>query len=384
MCDGGCNHCRALSSVSVRWGAGVSTSEGARAYIGSCNSWPSNTITWVRTASDLRTQDALENPRIIGVNRKESAQRIRVDPVLASAIFVLGLAFGSFLNVCIYRLPRYVAVVQPRSASPGCERPIAAYDNIPVLSWLILRGRCRNCRAHISPRYLIVEILSGAIFLTCYAHFGASLPTLKYCAFGFLLLGLIFTDAETQLLPDKLTLPGLAVGLVFSLVVPVNDLASQLLPGLVSLPVSSDVSWHLLSLVDAVLGAIVGASFIYGAGAIYLRARGVEGMGFGDVKLMAMVGAFLGAKLTIFTLFSASIAGSLFGVSTVVAVWIKRTRRRMRRHHESAAQARRRAGESAAIALRRHQMPFGVFLGSMAMVALFYGSSFLRWYWGLL
>jgi leader peptidase (prepilin peptidase)/N-methyltransferase len=156
------------------------------------------------------------------------------------------------------------------------------------------------------------------------------------------------------------------------------------LPGLVSLPVSSDVSWHLLSLVDAVLGAIVGASFIYGAGAIYLRARGVEGMGFGDVKLMAMIGAFLGVKLTIFTLFTASIAGSLFGVSTVLAVWIKRTRRRMRRNHEPARTARRRAWESAAIALRRHQMPFGVFLGSMAMVAFFYGNSFLRWYWGLL
>ena len=307
-----------------------------------------------------------------------------MDPVLASAIFVLGLAFGSFLNVCIYRLPRDLSVVRPRSACPGCERPIAGYDNIPVLSWLILRGRCRNCKTYISPRYLIVELLTGAIFLAIYTHFGASVATLKYCAFGFLLLGLIFTDAETQLLPDKMTLPGLALGLVFSLVVPVNDLASQLLPGLVSLPVSSDVSWHLLSLVDAVLGAIVGASFIYGAGAIYLRARGVEGMGFGDVKLMAMVGAFLGAKLTIFTLFSASIAGSLFGVSTVLAVWIKRTRRRMKRHHESAAKARRRAWESAAIALRRHQMPFGVFLGSMAMVALFYGNSFLRWYWGLL
>ena len=307
-----------------------------------------------------------------------------MDPVLASAIFVLGLAFGSFLNVCIYRLPRELSVVQPRSACPGCERSIAAYDNIPVLSWLILRGRCRNCKTYISPRYLIVEILTGAIFLACYTHFGASLATLKYCAFGFLLLGLIFTDAETQLLPDKLTLPGLAVGLVFSLVVPVNDLASQLLPGLVSLPVSSDVSWHLLSLVDAVLGAIVGASFIYGAGAIYLRARGVEGMGFGDVKLMAMVGAFLGTKLTIFTLFSASITGSLFGVSTVLAVWLKRTRRRMKRNHESAAEARKRAWESAAIALRRHQMPFGVFLGSMAMIALFFGNQFLHWYWKLL
>ncbi len=307
-----------------------------------------------------------------------------MDPVLASAIFVLGLAFGSFLNVCIYRLPRELSVVRPRSACPGCQKLIRGYDNIPVLSWLILRGRCRNCKIRISPRYLLVELLTGALFLACYAHFGPSLATLKYCALGFLLVGLIFTDAETQLLPDKMTLPGLGLGLAFSLVVPVNDLASQFLSGMVSLPVSSDMSWHLLSLVDAALGAVVGASFIYGAGAIYLRARGVEGMGFGDVKLMAMIGAFLGVKLTILTLFTASIAGSLFGLSTVLAVWIKRTRRRMVRNHESARQARHRAWESAAIALRRHQMPFGVFLGGMAIVALFYGNSFLRWYWGLL
>jgi len=307
-----------------------------------------------------------------------------VDPVLAAAIFVLGLAFGSFLNVCIYRLPRDLSVVRPRSACPGCDSPIRSYDNIPVLSWLILRGRCRYCKTRISPRYLLVELLTGAIFLACYWHFGASLATFKYCAFGFLLLGLIFTDAETQLLPDKMTLPGLALGVIFSLLVPVNDLASQLLPGVVSLPVSSELSWHLLSLVDSVLGAVVGSSFIYGAGAIYLRARGVEGMGFGDVKLMAMVGAFLGTKLTIFTLFTASIAGSLFGLSTVLAIWIKRTRRRMVRNHEPAGRARRRAWESATIALRRHQMPFGVFLGSMAMVAFFYGNNFLHWYWGLL
>jgi leader peptidase (prepilin peptidase)/N-methyltransferase len=307
-----------------------------------------------------------------------------VDPVLATSIFALGLAFGSFLNVCIYRLPRDLSVVRPRSSCPRCEYGIRAYDNIPVLSWLILRGRCRNCKARISARYVLVEILTGAIFLACYAHFGFSLATVKYCALGFLLLGLIFTDAETQLLPDKMTLPGLVLGLLFSFVVPVNDLASQLLPGVVSLPVSSDVSWHLLSLADAVLGSVVGASFIYGAGAIYLRARGVEGMGFGDVKLMAMIGAFLGTKLTIFTLFTASIAGSLFGLSTVLAVWIKRTRRRISRHHESLTEARQKAWESAAIALRRHQMPFGVFLGSMAMIALFYGNSFLHWYWGLL
>lgn len=302
----------------------------------------------------------------------------------ALAIFALGLAFGSFLNVCVYRLPLDISVVHPRSTCPHCNQPIAFYDNVPVLSWLILGGRCRRCKAPITPRYLAVELLTGALFLACYAHFGLTLATVKYCAFAFLLLGLIFTDAETQLLPDKMTLTGLGLGIAFSLVVPVNDLGSQWLSGAVSLPVSTDIFWRLLSLFDSLLGAAVGASFIYGAGAIYLRARGVEGMGFGDVKLMAMVGAFLGLKLTILTIFTASISGSLFGLSTVGMVWLKRTRRRIARHHESGQAARSRAWQSARIALRRHQMPFGVFLGGMAIVALFFGDEFLRWYWRLL
>ncbi|HEY1462419.1 MAG TPA: prepilin peptidase [Terriglobales bacterium] len=300
---------------------------------------------------------------------------------MAFAIFALGLAFGSFLNVCIYRMPLDLSVVSPGSACPKCKTSIKFYDNIPVLSWLILRGHCRNCKTWISPRYLIVELMTAGIFLGCYAHFGYTLALLKYCVFGFLILGLIFTDAETFLLPDKLTLPGLGLGLVFSLFVPVNDLASQLLPGVVSLPTNSNISSHFFSFLDSGLGAIVGASFIYGVGAAYLRARGVEGMGFGDVKLMAMVGAFLGIKLTIFTLFAASIVGSLFGLSTLFAVWMKRTRRRMEKFHEPAKQARRRAWVSASIALRNYQMPFGVFLGSMAMVAFFFGNDFLRWYW---
>jgi leader peptidase (prepilin peptidase) / N-methyltransferase len=306
-----------------------------------------------------------------------------LDPALALAMFALGLAFGSFLNVCIYRLPRGLSVVHPGSACPQCKQFIRFYDNIPVLSWLILRGRCRDCRNWISPRYLVVELLTALLFLACYQHFGFALATVKYCVFGFLLLGLIFTDAETQLLPDKMTIIGLALGLLFSLVVPVNDLVSQLLPGLVSMPAFS-TSWRWLSLLDAVTGAVVGASFIYGAGAIYLRARGVEGMGFGDVKLMAMVGAFLGVRLTIFTIFAGSIAGSLFGLWTLIAVWLKRTRRRMERNHESGREARRRAWGSAHIALRRFPMPFGVFLGGVAMIALFFGNQFLRWYWRLL
>ena len=303
-----------------------------------------------------------------------------MDPALALAIFALGLAFGSFLNVCIYRLPRGLSVIHPRSACPSCKNPIAIYDNVPVLSWLILRGHCRHCKTRISTRYLVVELLTAFLFLACYWHFGFTLAALKCCAFAFLLIGLIFTDAETQLLPDKFTLSGLAVGLIFSFFVPVDDLASRLLLGILNLPLSySSSPW--LSFLQALMGAALGASFIYGAGAIYLRARGVEGMGFGDVKLMAMVGAFLGVKLTIFTLFAGSVVGSLAGLWTVFVVWMKRTRRRIVRHHESASEARRRAWDSAAIALRRFPMPFGVFLGSMALVAAFFGDQFLRWYW---
>lgn len=302
-----------------------------------------------------------------------------MDPLIASATFVFGLLFGSFLNVCIHRLPLGLSVVTPRSACPHCKEPIAFYDNLPVLSWLILRGRCRNCRAPISPRYLMIELLTGSLFLACYWYFGLTQSLLKYCVFGFLLLGLIFTDAETKLLPDKLTLSGLALGIIFSMIVPVNDLASQFLPGMVNLPFSDGVSMRLLSLLDSLLGAAVGASFIYGAGAAYLRWRGMEGMGFGDVKLMAMVGSFLGIKLTILTIFAASLAGSLFGLATVLIVWMKRTHRFMKRLANGEA-ARRRGWQSAQMVYRHYQMPFGVFLGSMALFSFFFGNELLSWY----
>jgi leader peptidase (prepilin peptidase)/N-methyltransferase len=302
-----------------------------------------------------------------------------VDPFYASAIFVLGLSFGSFLNVCIYRLPLDMSVVTPRSACPGCKQPIAFYDNMPVISWLLLRGRCRHCKARISARYLFIELLTAALFLGCYAYGGLTLAALKYCIFGYLLLGLIFTDAETKLLPDKLTLTGLALGILLSLLVPVHDIASQFLPGLLNLPFSADIGARLFSLLDSLLGAALGASFIYGAGVAYLRWRGTEGMGFGDVKLMAMVGAFLGIKLTVLTIFAASLVGSLFGLSTVLVVWIKRTHRFARRFASMQA-ARRRGWQSAQMVYRHYQMPFGVFLGSMALVSLFVGNQFLNWY----
>jgi leader peptidase (prepilin peptidase)/N-methyltransferase len=305
-----------------------------------------------------------------------------VDPVFASTIFFLGLAFGSFLNVCIYRLPLGLSVVTPRSACPKCKQGIALYDNLPILSWLILRGRCRHCKAGISPRYLVIELLTGALFLACYWYFGWTLSLLKYCTFSFLLLGLIFTDAETKLLPDKLTLTGLALGLIFSLIVPVNDLAAQFLSVSVNLPISGDVSDRLWSLLDSLLGAGLGASFIYGAAIMYLRWRGTEGMGLGDVKLMAMVGAFLGMKLTVLTIFAGSLAGSFFGLGTVLIVWIKRTHRFMKRL-ASVQAARRRGWQSAQVVYRNYQMPFGVFLGSMALLACFFGDRLLDWYGGL-
>jgi len=303
-----------------------------------------------------------------------------MEAIVSAAIFAFGLCFGSFLNVCIYRLPRGKSVVAPRSACPQCGKLIPFYDNLPVLSWLILRGKCRSCKQPISPRYLVVELLIGALFLACYLHFGLTLAMLKCAVLGFLLIGLIFTDAETKLLPDAMTLPGLAIGIGFSLLVPVNDLASRIMPGLVSPAMRGAIPWRMWSLADSLLGAAVGASFLFGAAAIYLRARGVEGMGFGDVKLMAMIGAFLGIKLTVLTIFTASLAGSLFGVSTICAVWVKRLRRIEARGTPS-TEARRRAWHSARIVLRYYELPFGVFLGGMALLSFLFGNRLLHWYW---
>jgi leader peptidase (prepilin peptidase)/N-methyltransferase len=307
-----------------------------------------------------------------------------VEAFLAVSIFAYGLCFGSFLNVCIYRLPLGKSVVKPRSACPHCGDLIPLYYNLPVVSWLMLRGKCRSCKQPISPRYLVVEILTGLLFLDCYLHFGLTLSALKCVVLGYLLLGLIFTDAETKLLPDAMTLPGIVLGVAFSLIVPVNDLASRIMPGLVSPAMRGEISWRLWSLSDSLLGAAVGASFLYGAAAIYLRARGVEGMGFGDVKLMALIGAFLGTKLTVLTIFAASLTGSLFGLSTVFAVWMKRVRRNRARRaasHLSSDEARRRAWQSARLALRYYEMPFGVFLGGMAILSFLFGNRVLHWYW---
>jgi leader peptidase (prepilin peptidase)/N-methyltransferase len=187
---------------------------------------------------------------------------------------------------------------------------------------------------------------------------------------SFLLLGLIFTDAETKLLPDLLTKPGIAVGLAFSLLVPVCDFR---LPAI--------ENWRVVSLLNSAAGAILGFAIILGIALLYEAVRGVEGMGRGDVKLMALIGAFLGVKLVLLVLLLGSVIGSLFGVFLIVWVWIKRVARRRRTHKsESISVSRSRAWQSAILIYRNFEIPFGVFLGSAALFSAFFGVALVRWY----
>lgn len=311
-----------------------------------------------------------------------------MESFLGALAFLYGLVFGSFLNVCIYRLPRGLSVVTPRSACPECGAQIAAYDNVPVLSWLLLRGRCRHCHTRITPRYAIVELLTGMLFLACFFKVAAApfsvedavLYFLKFSVFCFLVLGLIFTDAETQLLPDKLTFPGIALGFIFSFFAPMRDLLTFVIAGMLPIPIPPAAMTTAWSVISSVIGALVGAGFIYGISVLWRVLRGYEGMGFGDVKLMAMAGAFLGATRVLVVMFSASILGSLLGVVMLLFIYRKRRARYVRVLGPVAG--RKRARESAFSAYRFLPLPFGVPLGIMSLVTLFFGDPFLRWYLG--
>jgi len=288
-----------------------------------------------------------------------------IESVLGAGFFLFGLVFGSFLNVVIHRLPLGLSVVRPRSACPGCRQPIRAYDNIPVVSWLILGGKCRDCGMPISARYATVELLTGLLFLLSFVLFGVSWMALKMVIFSFLLMGLIFIDAEQRLLPDALTLPGLVLGLIFTQLVYTHGPAGIFLEGEMGrIPPALFV--RAVSLANAVVGALLGAGLLWFVGWGYKMVRGVEGMGLGDVKLMAMVGAFLGVYATLFTIMAAALAGSLAGVVAMAALWRKRVRRYRGRHPQPNA----RAWRSAKIMYRHYEMPFGVFLGC---AALFFG-----------
>jgi leader peptidase (prepilin peptidase)/N-methyltransferase len=274
-------------------------------------------------------------------------------PLIAGAVFLLGLLIGSFLNVCIVRIPAGKSIVLPASACPKCGAPIKPYDNIPVVSYLLLRGKCRGCQTKISLMYPLVELLNGALYLICYLAFGMTLETLKWAIFASLLLVLVFTDLRERILPDVINFTGFAIALVLSLFLPPADGAAQWIAArYFAFPPPMPV----ISLVDAIFGAAFGSGILWIISEGYFRLRKREGMGLGDVKMMLMAGAFLGLKRTVLTILLGSVLGSVIGVAFI---------------------AIRRKGTD-------YELPFGTFLGAGALIVVFYGTPFVNWYMSLL
>ncbi|HTW23166.1 MAG TPA: prepilin peptidase [Candidatus Baltobacteraceae bacterium] len=275
-------------------------------------------------------------------------------PILAGAFaFLLGLIIGSFLNVCIVRIPERKSIVMPASACPKCGAAIRPYDNIPVLSYLFLRGKCRSCKTKISPMYPLVELLTGLLFLGSYLAFGLSVEALKWATFSAVMVVLVFTDLRERILPDVVNYTGLAFGLALSLATaPADGTAQWLASKMFDFPPPPPV----ISLADAVLGAFLGSGLLWFVSEAYFRLRKREGMGFGDVKMMLMVGAFLGPKRTLLTIFAGSLLGSIIGVTYILA---------------------RRKGSN-------YELPFGTFLGMAALLAAFFGTQVVNWYQSLL
>ena len=247
--------------------------------------------------------------------------------VIQVVVALIGLAVGSFLNVIIHRLPRGVSIVWPPSACARCGARIRWYDNVPVVSWLVLRGRCRDCRAPIAIRYPIVELVTLGAFLACYWYFGPSLLLVSRLLFAAALIALFAIDLEHQRLPDAITLPGIAAGLLFSLLLP---------PGFR----------------DALVGAAVGYGSLWFIAELWWRLRHVDAMGGGDLKMLAMVGAFLGWKMVIVTFAISSIVGGLFAVVLLAA---------------------RRTTMTTAV-------PYGTFLAIAAFAASLWGQWLMDWY----
>lgn len=268
------------------------------------------------------------------------------------AVFLFGLLVGSFLNVCIYRLPRNESVVTPRSHCLACGHLISWYENIPLASYVALRGRCSACRAPISPQYFLVELANGLLWAGLMAWFGPSLAFMKFAIFASLMLALTIVDLKERILPDELTLTGVVLGVGFSLFLPVGDgLAAWLTNRLGIWPDA------MLSALDSLLGIAAGAFSLWLVREAYFLWRKVEGMGFGDLKLMAAIGAFLGPKLALLTIFLGALSGALIG-----SVFIMLFRNRD----------------------TRYELPFGTFLGAVALVAALWGKEMVQWYLGLL
>jgi leader peptidase (prepilin peptidase) / N-methyltransferase len=251
-------------------------------------------------------------------------------PALAIAIVAaFGAIVGSFLNVCVYRLPLGKSIVWPASACTKCGRELLWYENVPVVSWLALRGRCRTCRTPISVQYPLVEALTATMFGLAWWYYGPGVLLASRLVLGCALIVLFAIDLEHHLLPNIITVPGIAIGFAFSLF--------------------TEPGWQA-----SLIGIAAGGGSLYAIAAIYYRVRHEEGLGMGDVKMLAMIGAFLGWKLTLLTLMLASFAGTLIGLLLIAT----------------------RRGDM------KYALPFGTFLALGAAAAGSVGPQLLNWYLG--
>ena len=257
-----------------------------------------------------------------------------MDVILTATAGALGAIIGSFLNVVIHRFPRGESVVFPGSHCPSCNAPIAWYDNIPVVSWIVLGARCRACRSAITPRYPLVELANGLFYVAVYQRTGPAVGFLFIAAFVSITIALIFIDADVQLLPDAMTLPGIALGIAAAAI---------------STGASAPDLLLATSLLESAAGALTGAALLAAIILLYWLVRRIEGMGWGDVKMLAMIGAFMGIEALVAVLLLASFAGSAVGIPLAM-----RSERGMQ------------------VAL-----PFGIFLGLASLAALFFGRPLL-------
>jgi len=280
-----------------------------------------------------------------------------VPPVFGYVVAgVFGAIIGSFLNVVIHRVPHGQSIVFPNSSCPSCGAAIAFYDNIPVLSYIVLGAKCRHCKEHISFRYPAVELVTAALFVAVAWHDGLSAALPFDLVFTSAILALVFIDAEHKLLPDAITFPGMAFTVIARIALPYlmgnphfDDVPSLSQGSLADAPV-----W-ITSLVGAVVGALAGGGSLWFMGWLWQKLRKVEAMGLGDVKMMFMVGGYLGWRLTILTIFIGVFSGSLIGV-LLMAIEGKYDSKR--------------------------EIPFGVFLGLGAIAALLFGAPVVEWYAG--
>jgi leader peptidase (prepilin peptidase)/N-methyltransferase len=253
-----------------------------------------------------------------------------LEPVLAIFAFAIGAVLGSFANVCIHRLPRGESVVSPPSRCPACGRRIAARDNVPVLGWLLLGGRCRACGARISPRYPLVELLVGLIFLGAFWRWGMTTTAAGAALLVSACVILVATDLEARVLPDEITIGGAVLGIALAAVC---DFVSR-----------SPLRWGESSFLESVAGAAAGAGLLLAIRGAYQALRGVEGMGLGDVKMIAMIGAFLGPAGVLLSLFFGSLSGALLGISLVAVRTLRWARARTRARDGDIAGAARAGG----------------------------------------